>query len=138
MTDTPKDLIAPESVERLAQRLDGAHCASGCGTMAFCMCAYAADCVDTLRALSAERDALIEARDMLGGWWEKEKSRAEAAEAENARLREAGQAVVDEYPVSARSYPCLLLVAGEECAGVGPDLIWRIQLSVFKRSYLRV
>ena len=55
---TDKDLTAPEAVERLAQRLDGAQCASGCGTMAFCVCAYAADCVDTLRALSAERDAL--------------------------------------------------------------------------------
>ena len=31
----------------------------------------------TLRALSAERDALITARDMMGKWWEKEKARVE-------------------------------------------------------------
>ena len=50
MTDHP---LTPEAVERLADRLDGAQCTSGCGTMKFCMCAYAADSVDTLRALSA-------------------------------------------------------------------------------------
>jgi len=54
------DLTSQEQVERLAKRLDGAQCTSGCGTMKFCICAYAADCVDTLRALSAERDALKE------------------------------------------------------------------------------
>ena len=56
MSDTPD--TSPEAVERLAARVDGAECKAGCGSMAFCMCAYAADCVDTLRALAAENAAL--------------------------------------------------------------------------------
>ena len=69
---TDKDLTAPEAVERLAERLDDAQCTSGCGTMKFCMCAYAADSVDTLRALSAALEA--------------ERARAEAAEARERAL----------------------------------------------------
>jgi hypothetical protein len=41
---------------------------------------------DRIEALTAERDALIVGRDMLGRWWEKEKARAEKAE---AKLKEA-------------------------------------------------
>lgn len=51
--------ISPEAIETLAGRFEGAECEYGCGTMKFCICAYAGDCVDTLRALSA---ALAEAR----------------------------------------------------------------------------
>ena len=63
MTDTPD--TSAEAVERLAARVDGAECKAGCGSMAVCMCAYAADCVDTLRALAAERDALRAERDAI-------------------------------------------------------------------------
>ena len=108
MTNTPD--TSPGAVERLAYRVDDAQCISGCGTMKFCMCAYAADCVDTLRALSAERDrissalertvlacgeqarargeaegklAAFEMAGVVDGW----KARAEAAEAERDALK---------------------------------------------------
>jgi hypothetical protein len=50
----------------------------------------AADLLEALKARLAEveamRDAVIEARDMLGNWWATEKARAEAAEAARDRL----------------------------------------------------
>jgi hypothetical protein len=48
------------------------------------------EAADRIEALTAERDALIVGRDMLGRWWEKEKARAEKAE---AALKEAVEAL---------------------------------------------
>lgn len=45
-----------------------------------------------LAEVEAERDALETAREMLGGFWAKDNARAEAAEAEVARLRTAAGA----------------------------------------------
>ena len=73
---TPTD---PEAVERLAERLDGAECKAGCGSMTVCMCAYAADCVETMLALSAENAAL---------------------RAEVERLRDSVEAALQRYEVS--------------------------------------
>ena len=50
--------------------------------------------------------------------------RVKALEAENARLREAGQAVVDEYPVSAGTSPGL---CGDEC---GYGSIYRLRAAL--------
>jgi len=54
------------------------------------------DAVEALAArlaeVEAERDALETAREMLGGFWAKDNARAEAAEAEVARLRTAAGA----------------------------------------------
>ena len=86
-----KDLTSQEQVERLAKRLDGAQCTSGCGTMKFCICAYAADCVDTLRALSAalegeraENLILRQANEGLSSAAWTATTRADAAEAVHA------------------------------------------------------
>ena len=50
--------------------------------------------------------------------------RVKALEAENSRLREAGQAVVDEYPVSAGTSPGL---CGDEC---GYGSIYRLRAAL--------
>ena len=51
-------------------------------------------------------------------------ARVQALEAENSRLREAGQAVVDEYPVSAGTSPGL---CGDEC---GYGSIYRLRAAL--------
>ena len=83
------DLTAPEAVERLVQHYDNAndHLPNPSENLT----------AVTLRALSAEREALITARDMMGRLWEKEKARAEASD---AKLKEAVAVlrhVVEEY-----------------------------------------
>ena len=70
MTDTPD--TSPEAVERF--RLDDMWMAKDTDGTWVQYSDYA--------ALSAEHDALITARDMMGEWWAKEKARAEAAEAD--------------------------------------------------------
>ena len=76
------DYMSPEAVARLAERLDDAQCTSGCGTMKFCICAYAANSVDTLRALSAA----LEAAEMSAKHWHARAKAAEAEQLEQSRL----------------------------------------------------
>ena len=55
MTNTPD--TSPEAAERLASQYEGTECKHGCGTMKFCVCAYAAGYAAALgKSLEAERD----------------------------------------------------------------------------------
>jgi len=80
------DLTSPEAAERLAKTCDVAAAIAG-RRRHKAQHAHYKNCAATLHALSAERGALISARDMLGEWWARDKARADAAGAERDALK---------------------------------------------------
>jgi hypothetical protein len=98
MTNTPD--TTPEVVERFARTYNG-------GLSWDIVPNHEGEWVrySDYATLSAERDALIHGRDMMGRLWEKEKARAEAAEAEVSRLREALMEARDAFDRGEPSQP---------------------------------
>ena len=87
MADQDTNHHAPEQVERLAKTCEGASAIAGRRRFK-AQHAHHKNCAATLRALSADRDAIKGERDRWSFRADGEKARAEAAEAERDTLKD--------------------------------------------------